>query len=259
MSLINAVNLDKSYGARDIFKSISLSIPRHARIAIIGLNGIGKTTLLRILAGEEEPSGGVISQARNLSIGHLDQEAGLESPNTLWEECLLPFQKLLEQEAELQRLEQAMANPEEVNKVLRKYGRLQAEFDHRGGYTYIHRIQQVLSGLGFSVDEYQAPLTRLSGGERTRALLARLLLLEPDLLILDEPTRGIDVGTKAEIQKLVLMLAEEGKSCMFISSELEEELRTCHRIAVLRDQQKVAEFSDEVDEQTIMQAMAGSG
>jgi ATP-binding cassette subfamily F protein 3 len=193
MSLINAVNLDKSYGARDIFKSISLSIPRHARIAIIGLNGIGKTTLLRILAGEEEPSGGVISQARNLSIGHLDQEAGLESPNTLWEECLLPFQKLLEQEAELQRLEQAMANPEEVNKVLRKYGRLQAEFDHRGGYTYIHRIQQVLSGLGFSVDEYQAPLTRLSGGERTRALLARLLLLEPDLLILDEPTNHLDI------------------------------------------------------------------
>ncbi len=194
MSLITAVNLSKSFGANDIFEGISLSIPRHARIAIIGPNGIGKTTLLRILAKEEEPSAGEVSQARNISIGHLAQEAGLESQRTLWEECLEPFEQLREQEAELQRLEQAMANPDQVEQVLGKYGRLQAEFDHRGGYTYVHRIQQVLSGLGFAPDEYQAPLRRLSGGERTRALLARLLLSEPDLLILDEPTNHLDIA-----------------------------------------------------------------
>ena len=194
MSLITAVNLSKSFGANDIFEGISLSIPRHARIAIIGPNGIGKTTLLRILAKEEEPSAGEVSQARNISIGHLAQEAGLESQRTLWEECLEPFEQLREQEAELQRLEQAMANPDQVEQVLGKYGRLQAEFDHRGGYTYVHRIQQVLSGLGFTPDEYQAPLRRLSGGERTRALLARLLLSEPDLLILDEPTNHLDIA-----------------------------------------------------------------
>ncbi len=194
MSLITAHDLAKSFGARDIFSGISLSIPHHARIAIIGPNGIGKTTLLRILAGEEEPSAGVVNQARSLSIGHLAQEAGLDSPHTLWEECLLPFEPLRELEAELQRLEHAMADPQQVDQVLEKYGRLQAEFDHRGGYTYIHRIQQVLSGLGFSPDEYQAPLSRLSGGERTRALLARLLLSEPDLLVLDEPTNHLDIA-----------------------------------------------------------------
>ena len=194
MSLITAVNLAKSFGANDIFSGISLSIPHRARIAIIGPNGIGKTTLLRILAREEEPSAGEVSQARNLSIGHLAQEAGLDSPHTLWEECLVPFERLREQEAELQRLEHAMAVPDQVDQVLEKYGRLQAEFDHRGGYTYIHRIQQVLSGLGFTADEYQAPLARLSGGERTRALLARLLLSEPDLLILDEPTNHLDIA-----------------------------------------------------------------
>jgi len=194
MSLITAVNLAKSFGANDIFSGISLSIPHHARIAIIGPNGIGKTTLLRILAKEEEPSAGEVSQARNLSIGHLAQEAGLESPHTLWEECLLPFEQLRELEAELQRLEQAMAVPDQVGQVLEKYGRLQADFEHRGGYTYIHRIQQVLSGLGFTADEYEAPLTRLSGGERTRALLARLLLSEPDLLVLDEPTNHLDIA-----------------------------------------------------------------
>jgi ATP-binding cassette subfamily F protein 3 len=194
MSLITAQDLAKSFGARDIFSGISLSIPHHARIAIIGPNGIGKTTLLRILAGDEEPSAGVVSQAKNLSIGHLAQEAGLDSPHTLWEECLVPFQPLRELETELQRLEQAMAISEQVDQVLEKYGRLQAEFEHRGGYTYTFHIQQVLSGLGFTSDEYQAPLSRLSGGERTRALLARLLLSEPDLLILDEPTNHLDIA-----------------------------------------------------------------
>jgi ATP-binding cassette subfamily F protein 3 len=104
MSLITAENLAKSFGAHDVFSGVSLSIPRHARIALIGPNGIGKTTLLRILAGEEEASAGKLSQVRNLSIGHLAQEAGLASMNSLWEECLLPFQELREREAELQRL-----------------------------------------------------------------------------------------------------------------------------------------------------------
>jgi ATP-binding cassette subfamily F protein 3 len=194
MSLITAQNLAKSFGARDIFSGISLSIPYHARIAIIGPNGIGKTTLLRILTQEEEPSKGIVSHARSLTIGHLAQEAGLDSANTLWEECLLPFHGLREQEAELQRLEHAMADADQAERLLEKYGRLQSEFEHQGGYTYIHRIQQVLSGLGFTPDEYQAPLLRLSGGERTRALLARLLLSEPDLLILDEPTNHLDIS-----------------------------------------------------------------
>ena len=194
MSLITAANLAKSFGADDIFSGISLSIPHHARIAIIGPNGIGKTTLLRILAGEEESSAGVVSQARSLSIGHLPQEAGFESTRTLWEECMLPFEQLREQESELARLESAMADADHAGQVMERYGRLQAEFEHQGGYTYIHRIQQVLSGLGFTPNEYQYPLSQLSGGERTRALLARLLLSEPDLLILDEPTNHLDIA-----------------------------------------------------------------
>jgi ATP-binding cassette, subfamily F, member 3 len=194
MPLITAINLGKSFGANDIFSGISLSVPHQARIAIIGPNGIGKTTLLRILAKEEEPSSGEVSQAKNITIGHLSQEAGFDSPNTLWEECLLPFELLRERETELQQLEAAMADPIQAEKVLGRYGRLQAVFEHEGGYTYILRIQQVLSGLGFTPDEYQAPLRRLSGGERTRALLARLLLSEPDLLILDEPTNHLDIA-----------------------------------------------------------------
>ena len=113
--------------------------------------------------------------------------------------------------------------------------------------------------LDISTPSADQQVKNLSGGNQQKVILARWLATNPQLLILDEPTRGIDIGAKAEIQKLVLELAEEGRACIFISSELEEVLRTSHRINVLRDQQIVAEFSDEVDEQTIMQTMAGSG
>jgi monosaccharide-transporting ATPase len=99
----------------------------------------------------------------------------------------------------------------------------------------------------------------LSGGNQQKVILARWLATNPQVLLLDEPTRGIDVGAKAEIQKLVLSLAEEGKACVFISSELDEVLRTSHRVVVLRDREKVTEFAGEVNEGMVMQVMAGSG
>ena len=112
--------------------------------------------------------------------------------------------------------------------------------------------------LGIKIGTINDKAVYLSGGNQQKVILARWLATNPRLLILDEPTRGIDVGTKAEIQRLVLSLAEEGKSCVFISSELEEVLRTSHRIAVMRDHMKVAEFTGEVAENKIMQAIAGS-
>lgn len=112
--------------------------------------------------------------------------------------------------------------------------------------------------LNIATPSADQPIKNLSGGNQQKVILARWLATNPQLLILDEPTRGIDIGTKAEIQKLVLSLAEEGKSCVFISSELEEVLRTSHRIVILRERKKISEFSGEVDEQAIMRTMAGS-
>jgi monosaccharide-transporting ATPase len=111
--------------------------------------------------------------------------------------------------------------------------------------------------LDISTPSADQPVKNLSGGNQQKVILARWLATNPKVLILDEPTRGIDVGTKADIQKLVLTLAEEGMACVFISSELEEVIRTSHRIAVMSDHKKVAEFSGDVDEHEIMQAMAG--
>ena len=194
MSLINVIELAKSYGPDDIFSGISLTIPHGARLAIVGPNGIGKTTLLRILAGEETQTAGQVQRARNLSMGYLPQEAAFHSQHTLWEECLGAFKSLLEMEGELERLEAAMGDSAQAEEILDRYGHLQEEFDRLGGYTYPTRIRQVLTGLGFEPDEFEYPLSHLSGGQRTRALLARLLLSNPDLLILDEPTNHLDIA-----------------------------------------------------------------
>jgi monosaccharide-transporting ATPase len=135
---------------------------------------------------------------------------------------------------------------------------------NRGWFKYMSMQQQCeiadayISLLNIATPSVDQPVKNLSGGNQQKVILARWLATNPQVLILDEPTRGIDVGAKAEIQKLVLSLAEEGKSCVFISSELDEVLRCSHRIAVLRDREKVAEFSGEVDETTIMHSIGGS-
>lgn len=194
MSLITAHDLTKSFGHKEIFSHLSISISPNARIALVGSNGIGKTTLLRILVGLEEPTGGNLVRMRNLRIGYLPQEAVLTGTQPLWEECLAALTHLREMEAELARLEHEMSDPTLAEGALQRYGQLQQIFEQAGGYIYETRIRQTLSGLGFAVSDFYRPLSQLSGGERTRAALAGLLLSRPDLLVLDEPTNHLDTA-----------------------------------------------------------------
>jgi ATP-binding cassette subfamily F protein 3 len=193
MPLLSAQNLSKSFGPVDLFTSVSLSIPHRARIGLVGANGIGKTTLLRILAGEEESSGGVVNHARSARIGYLPQEAVLDSKLTLWEEELTVFAPLIQMQNELHILEARLSNETQSDALLEEYGRLQAAFDHAGGYTYENQLRMTLTGLGFTKTDFKRPVPQLSGGQRTRALLAKLLLSQPDLLLLDEPTNHLDI------------------------------------------------------------------
>ena len=193
MSVLTATNLAMHYGAQDVFSGISVAIARGDRIALVGPNGSGKTTLLRILAGFETPSEGTVQKVRSLRIGYLPQQAEFSGDVTLYEEMLGVFADLRAQQEELRRLEAAMADPERRDEALARYGELQVRFELAGGYAYEDRIRQVLSHLGFREADLDLPLTLLSGGQRTRALLAKLILSQPDLLLLDEPTNHLDL------------------------------------------------------------------
>lgn len=194
MSLVTANSLSKSFGAVDLFHDISFSVAKGARFALVGPNGIGKTTLLRILMGLEEPSAGRVTRARSLRIGYLPQEADFQLEGTVWDACLAVFADLIRQQSELARLETEMSDASKREHALLRYGVLQEDFERRGGYTFQVRIRQVLTGLGFDPADFTLSLDRLSGGQRTRAYLARLLLSNPDLLLLDEPTNHLDIS-----------------------------------------------------------------
>jgi ATP-binding cassette subfamily F protein 3 len=216
MPLLTATSLKKSFGAEDLFTDISFSLPHRARIALVGPNGIGKTTLLRILLKQEEASGGSVHYARNIRIGYLPQEATFETDNDLWGECMLVFADLHSRQAELTDLEHAISSGKADPDDLERYGRLQQLFDHLGGYNYENQIKQTLTGLGFSHQDYHRPLKHLSGGQRTRALLARLLLSNPDLLLLDEPTNHLDI---AAVEWLEGFMRDWDGAVLFVSHD----------------------------------------
>ncbi|MBU0705584.1 MAG: ATP-binding cassette domain-containing protein [Chloroflexi bacterium] len=194
MSILTAHNLAKSFGPQDIFESLSLEVPHGAKIALVGSNGSGKTTLLHLIAGLEEPTAGAVHRARGLRVAYLPQQADFPGAGTLHAAMLQVFADLEAQAAELRRLETAMADPITCEEALQRYGRATEAFELAGGYTYEQRIEQVLSGLGFDEVDSHRPVAQLSGGQKTRALLARLLLEEPDLLLLDEPTNHLDLA-----------------------------------------------------------------
>jgi ATP-binding cassette subfamily F protein 3 len=191
MALITVNSLTKSYGATDIFAGLTFSVEKGGRLGLVGPNGVGKTTILRIIAGEDESSAGSVAKSRGVRIGYLSQEADFKMDGTLWDACHSVFDELIQQQEELHKLEELMAT--QADEVLERYGHLQEDFERRGGYTYMTRIKQVLTGLGFVEEDYTLSLDHLSGGQRTRAFLARLLLSNPDLLLLDEPTNHLDI------------------------------------------------------------------
>ena len=194
MSVLSANKLAKWYGAQHVLQDISFDIPPGAKIGLVGPNGSGKTTLLRLMVGLEDPSAGTLQRAKDARIGYLPQHADFSSQDSLWEAMQQVFSDVLDQKRHLRRLEAAMAQPDASPDVMQRYGAAQESFERAGGYAYEYRIRQVLGGLGFDQASFDMPVAHLSGGQRTRALLARLLLEESDLLLLDEPTNHLDLA-----------------------------------------------------------------
>lgn len=199
--LLQATDITKLYGVTTILGGISLQVLERDRIGLVGVNGAGKSTLLQILAGELTPDGGQIFKAKETRVGYLAQNSGLQSDRTIWEEMLDVFSELTETEQELRRMEQQIADPalahdeKSYQDLLARYAQKSDWFKDHGGYEIETRIRSVLHGMGFGAFPPDTIISTLSGGQRTRLALARILLQAPDLLMLDEPTNHLDIQT----------------------------------------------------------------
>src|SRR5437764_9638685 len=201
MAVVIASNLRKELAGTVLFDGVSFSVERRDRVALSGPNGAGKTTLLRILAGETEKHGGELSFAKGTRVALHDQRPPLEQELTLREYVLAGARDLVALEEELRRLEQAMTEGDHAQATLNRYAEAQARLEHAGGYAWRDRASSVVRGLGFAEDDLDRALRTFSGGELTRASLARALGGDPDLLLLDEPTNHLDVASLEWLEK----------------------------------------------------------
>ncbi|MBO0476447.1 ABC-F family ATP-binding cassette domain-containing protein [Vagococcus sp. DIV0080] len=201
MILLQANQVARLFGDDVLFQNMHMEIQDRSRIALVGRNGTGKSTFLKILARIEEPDLGTISTTKELTIGYLDQHTGLESTKTIWEEMLSVFDPVRKMEERLRFLEIEMSekatdsDSQSYEQLLKDYDRLQHEFNELNGYGYESEIKSVLHGFRFDESYYDHLISNLSGGQKTRLALAKLLLEKPNLLILDEPTNHLDIET----------------------------------------------------------------
>ena len=207
MLILSSSGISKAYIVDTILEDISFNVNAKDKIGLIGLNGTGKTTLLNIIAKETNQDSGELYVQKGLNMGYLKQHTKIHSDKTIFEECLTCFSSLIKMEEDLRLLEVKMSkeskDEEILSSLMEKYGNLSEKFTQLNGYAYKSEIRGVLKGLGFEEDDFHKPVNILSGGQKSRLELAKLLLGKPDLLLLDEPTNHLDIGAVVWLEKFI--------------------------------------------------------
>ena len=200
--ILDCQHISKSFGTDEILKDISFHINEHEKAAIVGINGAGKSTLLKIIMRILSADAGDVVLSKHISVGYLAQYQEISGTRTIFEEALSAKEELVQMEMQLREMEEKMPaeKGEALERLLEKYNRLHHEFELKNGYAYRSEVTGIIRGLGFSEEDFHRPVAELSGGQKTRVFLGKLLLTKPDLLILDEPTNHLDMSSIAWLE-----------------------------------------------------------
>ncbi|RFZ77545.1 ABC transporter ATP-binding protein [Lacrimispora amygdalina] len=200
--ILSCSNISKAFGTNEVIKHASFHIEDHEKAAIVGINGAGKSTLLKMIIGELAADEGEVVISKGKTLGYLSQHQDLSGDRTVFEEVLEVKRPIMDMEAKIRKLEMDMkhAAGDELEEMLTVYSRLNHDFELLNGYAYQSEVTGVLKGLGFTEDEFQKPVSALSGGQKTRVALGRLLLTKPDIILLDEPTNHLDMDSIAWLE-----------------------------------------------------------
>ncbi|PYS74543.1 MAG: multidrug ABC transporter ATP-binding protein, partial [Acidobacteria bacterium] len=231
--LFRLSEVHKSYGVQDVLRGTTLQINAGEHVGLVGRNGAGKSTIFRLVRGEESADKGEVIKARGIRLGLLDQHVHFEPGSTVHESALAAFGHLQQIEHEMHELEHRMADAgSELEKILERYSDLQHQFEHEGGFEYAAKAEAILQGLGFEKDLWSLETSKLSGGQQNRLGLAKLLLAAPDILLLDEPTNHLDVNA---VEWLEEFLQEYPSAYVIISHDRYFLDRACKRIIELEN------------------------
>lgn len=200
--ILDCQDISKAFGTDEILKQVSFHIEANEKAAVVGINGAGKSTLLKIIMKKLAADEGAVVFAKNTSVGYLAQYQEISGTQTIYDEVLSAKEELVQMESQLREMEEKMPqlSGEALERLLERYNRMHHDFELRDGYAYRSEVTGVIRGLGFSEEDFLRPVGELSGGQKTRVFLGKLLVTKPDLLVLDEPTNHLDMSSIAWLE-----------------------------------------------------------